>query len=52
MMTKAELNQNTEAALRKGNHGLQTMWTNIPKGQRKKLLKDAEIKDTLDIYGI
>ena len=51
-MTKTELKHSTDAALSKGNHGLQKLWDNIPKGQRKQLLKDAEIKGTLDIYGV
>ena len=51
-MTKQELRANTDAALAKGRSGLQKLWNEIPKGVRKQLLKDAEVKETLDIYGV
>lgn len=51
-MTKQELQANTDTAINKGKRGLQKLWDEIPKGVRKQLLKDAEIKDTLDIYGV
>lgn len=51
-MTRKELSNSTDAAIAKGKSGLQKLWDEIPKGVRKQLLKDAEIKDTLDIYGV
>lgn len=51
-MTRDELTLRTDAAIERGHHGLQKMWDEIPKGVRKQLLKDEEIKETLDIYGV
>ena len=51
-MTRQELQANTDSAINEGKSGLQKLWDEIPKGVRKQLLKDAEIKDTLDIYGV
>lgn len=51
-MTRQELQANTDAAINKGKSGLQKLWDKIPQGVRKQLLKDAEVKDTLDIYSV
>lgn len=51
-MTRQELQANTDTAINKGKSGLQKLWDEIPKGVRKQLLKDEEVKDTLDIYGV
>ena len=51
-MTRTELTQATDACVETTREGLQTLWDNINKGQRKQLYKNAEIKALLDRYGV
>lgn len=51
-MKKSELIQRTDAVINETHDTLQIVWDNTNKGQRNKMLKNAEIKELLDRYGI
>ena len=51
-MTKAELKERTEGAYRQTHDALQTVYDNLNKGQRQKLLKIEDVKAVLERYGV
>lgn len=51
-MTKSQLDAAIAAAEKEYRDGLQTLWDNINKGQRKQLYKIPEIKALLDRFGV
>lgn len=51
-MKKSELNQRLTDHKAVTRNALQTDWDATNKGQRQKLLKNAEIKTILDRYGV
>lgn len=51
-MKKAELKAALSASKAEYKDGLQTIWDNTNKGQRKQLLKKPEIKAILDRFGV
>lgn len=51
-MTKTELISRTDAVMNETHDALQIVWDNTNKGQRNKMLKNAEIKELLDRYGV
>ncbi len=51
-MTRDELTAALDAAKKEYKDGLQLLWDNINKGQRKQLYKRPEIKAILDRFGV
>lgn len=51
-MKKKDLTAATDAAKLTYKESLQTVWDNVNKGQRNKLLKNPEIKAILDRFGV
>lgn len=51
-MTKTELNIRTTNAYQQTHDALQTVYDNLNKGQRDKLMKNAEVKAILKRYGV
>ena len=51
-MTKAELAAALAAAKSEYKEGLQTLWDNVNKGQRKQLLKHEAISAMLERYDV
>jgi len=51
-MTKNELTTRTDAAVQETKTAVQTIWSNINKGQRKQLAKIEEVKAVLERYEI
>lgn len=51
-MTKRELKDRTVAVMDSTQSALQTIVDALNKGQRKKLLKNEEIKELLDRYKV
>lgn len=51
-MKKAELKAALSASKAEYKDGLQTIWDNTNKGQRKKMLRNEKIKAILDRFGV
>ena len=51
-MTKAALTEAVEAAKLETHDALQTVVDELNKGQRKKIVKNPEVKALLDRYGV
>lgn len=51
-MTKEHLDSIVEAAKNETRDALQTVVDELNQGQRKKLVKDATVKELLDRYGV
>ena len=51
-MTKQELQTVTDAAWNETKTAIETIWSNINKGQRKQLYKLPEVKAIIDLYRI
>lgn len=51
-MTRAELTAAVDAVVTETHDALQLLWDNINKGQRKQLVKRAEIAALLERYGV
>ena len=51
-MKKSELKQAVSAYVSTTRDALQLIWDNTNKGQRNKLLKNADIKAMLERYGV
>lgn len=52
MTTKTKLTQAVEAHKAETKEALQLLYDNVNKGQRKQLVKRAEIKALFDRYGV
>ncbi len=51
-MKKAELKAKTETVKSETREALQTMYDALNQGQRKKIIKDANVKKLFDRYGV
>lgn len=51
-MTKAEFEKRVNAAQNDTRNALATMWNYLNNGQRKKLLKNADVVAVLKRYGV
>lgn len=51
-MTKQELNEKVTALIEQTHDALQTVIDELNKGQRQKIVKNPEVKDLLDRYGV
>ncbi len=51
-MKKSELKAKTEAVKSETREALQTMYDALNQGQRKKIIKDTNIKTLFDRYGV
>lgn len=51
-MTKKELEKRLEDYKTVTHDALQLIWDNTNKGQRNKMLKNEQIKELLDRYGV
>lgn len=51
-MYKSELKNRTDAVINETHEALQLIWDNTNKGQRNKMLKNEQIKELLDRYGV
>lgn len=51
-MTKQKLNEITDKAVNETREALQTVYDSLNKGQRQKLLKNPEVVELFDRYGV
>ena len=51
-MTKAEFEKRVNAAQNETHDALAEVWSNLNKGQQKKLLKSEKIVAVLERYGV
>lgn len=51
-MKKQALKKNVAAVKNETTAALQLIWDNLNNGQQKKLLKDEQVKELLERYGI
>lgn len=51
-MTKTELTEHVDALKTETHDALQTVYDNLNKGQRQKLIKNEKIKTLFDRYGV
>lgn len=51
-MKKTELEAAVAAAKNETRTALQTVYDSLNGGQQKKLVKDAHVRDLLDLYGV
>ncbi len=51
-MTKEYLRKATETAKTETKKALQTVYDTLNQGQQKKILKDEEVKELFDRYGV
>lgn len=51
-MTKTKLQESVTETMNATRDALQTLFDNVNKGQRKQLVKIAEIKELFDRYGV
>lgn len=51
-MTKQELSAAVQAVKAETKDALQTMYNELNHGQQKKILKDEQIKELFDRYGV
>jgi len=51
-MTKTEFERRVAANISSTKSALQLVWDNLNNGQQKKLLKEAEVKELLERYGV
>lgn len=52
MISKAKLQKNVGKRIDETKAALQTMYDALNQGQRKKIVKNAEVKALLDLYGV
>ena len=51
-MTKTELTAAVAAAKNEARDALQLLWDNVNKGQKKQILKRAEVRAMFDRFGV
>lgn len=51
-MTKKELKVKTDTAINETRNALQTVYDALNRGQQQKILKDEEVKELFDRYGV
>ena len=51
-MTKIELTNAVEAAKAETKSALQTVYDSLNQGQQEKIIKNAEVKELFDRYGV
>ena len=51
-MLKIELDQAIELAREEARAALQLLWNNVNKGQKKQILKDPEVVEMFDRFGV
>lgn len=51
-MKKSELTKRVAANMNATKSALQLVWDNLNNGQQKKLLKEPEVKELMERYGI
>ena len=51
-MTKDALTAAVEAAKAETKSALQTVYDSLNQGQQKKVVKNAEVKELFDLYGV
>lgn len=51
-MTKQKLTKITDKAVNETREALQTVYDSLNKGQRQKLLKNPEVVELFDRYGV
>lgn len=52
MRTKQELDRAVQAHIEVTREALQTVYDALNQGQRKKIVKDANVKRIFDLYGV
>ena len=52
MITKEKLRQNAAKAKSETKNALQIVFDSLNQGQQKKILKNAEVKKIIDLYGV
>ena len=51
-MTKAEFEKRVNDAQNETHDALADVWSNLNKGQQKKIVKDEAVKALFDLYGV
>lgn len=52
MISREKLRENVERTKSETKNALQTLYDALNQGQRKKVLKNPEVKDLFDRYGV
>lgn len=51
-MNRYELHNAVEQARKESKEALQLLWDNVNKGQKKQILKDPEVVEMFDRFGV
>ena len=52
MISKEQLQKNVDKAKTETKDALQTLYDSLNKGQQKKVVKNAKVKELFDLYGV
>lgn len=51
-MKKNKLNEAVKACKAETGEALQLLWNNVNKGQKKQIIKNTEVKEMFDRFGV
>ena len=51
-MTRIKLFKAVDACKEETRNALQLLWDNVNKGQKKQIIKNAEVKEMFDRFGV